>query len=187
MNDKFEVTYNALFRLYYPNLLFYVTRLVGEADAEDIIQDVFCELWRRKDTMILGDQIQSYLYRSAYTRALNVLKRRVVKDKYSTVMEEINRKRVESYCPHEQNEIIKRLENRELQLVIKSAIDELPEKCKVVFRLSYLHDMKNKEISETMGISLRTVEAHIYKALKTLRARLADLHLLFFSCFLFSM
>ena len=44
--------------------------------------------------------------------------------------------------------------------------------CKEVFKLSYLHDMKNKEIADTMGISLRTVEAHMYKALKFLRERL---------------
>lgn len=46
------------------------------------------------------------------------------------------------------------------------AINELPDKCKEVFKLSYLHDMKNKEIADTLGISLRTVEAHMYKALK---------------------
>ena len=44
------------------------------------------------------------------------------------------------------------------------AINELPDKCKEVFKLSYLHDMKNKEIADTLGISLRTVEAHMYKA-----------------------
>ena len=46
----------------------------------------------------------------------------------------------------------------------------------MVFKLSYLHDMKNKEIAETMGISLRTVEAHMYKALKFLRERLGYLN-----------
>lgn len=55
------------------------------------------------------------------------------------------------------------------------AINELPDKCKEVFKLSYLHDMKNKEIADTLGISLRTVEAHMYKALKFLRERLSHL------------
>lgn len=49
------------------------------------------------------------------------------------------------------------------------AINELPDKCKEVFKLSYLHDMKNKEIADTLGISLRTVEAHMYKALNFAR------------------
>lgn len=48
----------------------------------------------------------------------------------------------------------------------------------MVFKLSYLHDMKNKDIAETMGISLRTVEAHMYKALKVLREKLGYLNLM---------
>ena len=48
MNENFDVTYKALFRRYYPSLIFYATRLVGEEEAEDVVQDVFVELWKRK-------------------------------------------------------------------------------------------------------------------------------------------
>ena len=48
MNENFDITYKALFRRYYPNLIFYATRLVGEEEAEDVVQDVFVELWKRK-------------------------------------------------------------------------------------------------------------------------------------------
>ena len=44
MNENFDVTYKSLFRRYYPNLIFYATRLVGEEEAEDVVQDVFVEL-----------------------------------------------------------------------------------------------------------------------------------------------
>lgn len=69
MNENFDVTYKALFRKYYPSLIFYATRLVGEEEAEDVVQDVFVELWRRKDSIEIGDQIQAFLYRAVYTRA----------------------------------------------------------------------------------------------------------------------
>ncbi|MDL2211100.1 RNA polymerase sigma-70 factor [Bacteroides sp. OttesenSCG-928-M17] len=174
MNNDFEVTYKALFRKYYPNLLFYATRLLGDEEAEDVVQDVFAELWRRKDTMVIGDQIQAYLYRATYTRALNVLKHRNVKGEYETIVAEINKKRVEFYQP-DSNDVVKRIEDYELRRELVGAIDELPDKCKVVFKLSYLHNMKNKEIAEAMDISLRTVEAHMYKALKFLRNRLGYL------------
>ena len=72
-------------------------------------------------------------------------------------------------------EVIKKIENQELRQEIFGAINELPDKCKEVFKLSYLHDMKNKEIADTLGISFRTVEAHMYKALKFLRERLSHL------------
>ena len=138
------------------------------------MQDVFVELWKRKDHIEIGDQIQAFLYRAVYTRALNVLKHRSVEDGYCVAMEEINQRRAEFYQP-DNNEVIRRIEDKELRKEIHDAINELPDKCKEVFKLSYLHDMKNKEIADTLGISLRTVEAHMYKALKFLRERLSHL------------
>ena len=139
MNENFDVTYKALFRKYYPSLIFYATRLVGEEEAEDVVQDVFVELWRRKDSIEIGDQIQAFLYRAVYTRALNVLKHRNVEDGYCAAMEEINQKRAEFYQP-DNNEVIRRIEDRELRKEIYNAINELPDKCKEVFKLSYLHE-----------------------------------------------
>lgn len=179
MNEDFDTLYKNLFHKYYPKLLFYATRLVGDEEAEDVVQDVFVELWRRRSYMEIGDQIQAFLYRATYTKALNVLKHRNIQEGYSMVIEEINQKRVEFYQP-DNNEVIQRIENKELRAEIQKAINELPDKCKEVFKLSYLHDMKNKEIADVMGVSLRTVEAHMYKALKFLRNRLDSNRLLLF-------
>lgn len=177
MDENFDLTYKLLFRKYYTNLLFYATRIVGEEEAEDVVQDVFVELWRRQESMTVGDQIQAFLYRAVYTRALNVLKHRDIKNSYEAVMLEIHQKRIDFYQP-DSNDVVKRIEDGELRKELFDAINELPDKCKMVFKLSYMHDMKNKEIAETMGISLRTVEAHMYKALKLLRDRLGYLNLM---------
>lgn len=183
MEGNFDQTYKSLFRRYYANLLFYATRIVGEDEAEDVVQDVFVELWRRRDTMKVGEQIQAFLYRAVYTRALNVLKHRDIMNSYEAVVLDIHKKRVEFYQP-DSNDVVKRIEDNELRRKLNEAINELPDKCRMVFKLSYLHEMKNKEIAETMGISLRTVEAHMYKALKLLRDRLGYLNLLWVLFFL---
>lgn len=61
MEENFKDIYISLFRKYYPSLLFYATRLVGEeAEAEDIVQDVFAELWKRKETIEVGEQIHAF-------------------------------------------------------------------------------------------------------------------------------
>ena len=174
MKGNFEETYKALFRRYYTGLLFYATRLVGEDDAEDIVQDVFVEIWKRQDSVELGEQIQSFLYRSIYTKVFNLLKHKAVAENYSAAEVEFYQKRMEYYQP-DHSEVIKRIENRELRSEIRQAIDGLPDKCKEVYKLSYLHDMKNKDIADVMGISLRTVEAHMYKALIILREKLSYL------------
>ncbi|WP_321332858.1 RNA polymerase sigma-70 factor [uncultured Bacteroides sp.] len=177
MDDEFEIIYKSLFHKYYSNLLFYATRIVGEEEAEDLVQEVFVDLWRRKDTMILGEEARAFLYRAVYTRSLNVLKHRKVRDSYEAVMMEINQKRVECYGPDD-HDVVKRIEDRELRTEIVAAINELPAKCKTVFKLKYLHHMKSKDVAEAMNISSRTVEAHMYNALKFLREKLKYLNLL---------
>lgn len=177
MEYDFESKYRALFRRHYAALLFYATRIVGEDDAADVVQDVFFDLWRRQDEVELGDQIQAFLYRAVYTKALNILKHRAVTENYSAVEAEFYSHRLDYYQP-EHAEVIRRMESQELRAEITRAINELPEKCREVFKMSYLHDMKNKDIADVLGLSLRTVEAHMYKALKTLRERLHYLRLL---------
>ena len=170
MNEELDDTYKVVFRQCYPKLLFYATRLVGTEEAEDVVQDVFVELWRRRDSVVIGEQILAFLYRSVYTKAINLLKHQIIENNYSAAMIEIYERRLQYYQP-DHAEVIKMIENQELRQEIFGAINE----CKEVFKLSYLHDMKNKEIADTLGISLRTVEAHMYKALKFLRERLSHL------------
>ena len=174
---EFEERFRALFGRYHANLLFYATRLVGEVEAEDVVQDVFVELWRRRDEVEIGDGIQSFLYKAVYTRALNVLKHREVTDSHARLVQEINLQRAQYYA-QEENEVVKRIEDKELRKALVDDLNQLPDKCRVVFKLSYLHNMKNKEIAEVMNISPRTVEAHMYKALKQLRQELGWLKLL---------
>jgi RNA polymerase sigma-70 factor (ECF subfamily) len=177
-----EDTYKELFRAHYPKLIFYATRLVGEDEAEDVVQDVFVDLWKRRDKIEMGEHILSFLYRSVYTRALNVLNHRTVTDNYSAQMEEINRKRLLFYQP-DNSDVMRCIENEELRKTITKAIDDLPDKCRETFKMSYLHDLKNKEIADIMGVSVRTVEAHVYKALRILRHSLDKLTF-FVACFL---
>lgn len=184
-NMEIEDLYKSIFNRYYPNLLFYATRFLSEEEAQDVVQDVFVDLWKRRESIEMGDQIQAFLYRSVYTRAINILKHKRVIENYSQAFTEFYNRKIEFYDPSRDNDIIARLENRELGNEMITAINELPDKCKEVFKMSYFHDMKNKDIANVMDISLRTVEAHMYKALKYLRRRLCHLIALMIFIFLY--
>ena len=121
MAEEFEKTYKALFRRYYTGLLFYATRLVGEDDAEDIVQDVFVEIWRRQDTVEVGEQIQAFLYRSVYTKAINLLKHRAIAENYNAEAVEFYQKKLDYYQP-DHTDVISRIENRELRSELHRAI-----------------------------------------------------------------
>ena len=105
---------------------------------------------------------------------LNMVRHRHIVQGYSEQKKQIENRRMKYYQP-DQSDVMRHIESRELGRQIDTAIDELPEKCRMAFTLSYLHGMKNKEISGVMKISVRTVDTHIFKALRYLRGRLGFL------------
>lgn len=183
--EKENIDFEVLFERYYPGLLFYATRFLNEAEAKDVVQDTFFDLWTRRDRLNLGAGIQAYLYRQVYTRSINHLNHKQVCSKYSGAIQELYKHKLAFYESTDSNEIIRAIENKELRGQLLEAINELPDKCKEVFRLSYLQGLKNKEIAEVLDISPRTVEAHMYKALKTLRLALKRFFLCIGLFFLF--
>ena len=82
--------YDALFKRFYPRLFFYAQKIVGEDDAEDVVEEVFADLWRRKDEVEFGEKVQAFLYRAVYTRCLNVLRRRNVTTRHRVWADELN-------------------------------------------------------------------------------------------------
>ena len=176
--------YRLYFRQFYPSLLLYATRLLVHGDMEDVVQDAFVDLWHRRNAMDDAAHIKSFLYRAVYTKSLNVIKHRNVVSGYAAECSALEAMRLAYYDPGS-NLVDMDLENQELREKIDAAIDELPDKRRQIFRMSYLHGMSNKDIAQVMDISVRTVEAQLYKALRFLRHRLERLVLLLVLMFVF--
>ena len=166
-----EKDFRTYFRDLYPQLARYAARLLGDSDVDDVLQGSFLELWNRRTDILEPAHVKSFVYRSVYTHALNVIKHRQVVRKYSDAVIEMENRRLDSLDPNN-SEVLQKLRNDELQQQIDLAINELPPKSRQVFVMSYLHGLKNKEIAEVMNVSVRTVDAHIYNALRQLRSKL---------------
>ena len=180
MNENFDITYKALFRRYYPNLIFYATRLVGEEEAEDVVQDVVVRIWLHRDSLRDDGSLQGYLLRSVYHASLNALKKGANATAYrSWVAQQIEQSCYAHYDP-DNSEIIRKLYSQEVAGEIDAAIESLSPKCREVFRMSHIEGLSNREISEQLGITLSTVENHIYNALKQLRQKLSHYKMLIF-------
>lgn len=162
--------FNKIFDDSYRRLLFHALRFVqDEADAEDIVADVFYDLWKRIDEIDLDSGITTYLYRAVSTRALNHLRHKNIAAVRIETLEAINEKRMEFMASENIDETV---HSKEIERGIRNALTTLPDKCREVFVLSYVNGLKNKDIADAMDISVRTVEAHIYKALRLLREQL---------------
>ncbi len=170
--------YEALFREHYEGLCTYVHFYLKDyAAAEEVVQDLFFNLWKKREELEITTSIKSYLYKAARNHSLNVIKHIEVRENYKKMNEE-HRSESEMLGTDE-------LETLELEQRIKAAIDNLPPERKKIFLMSRFEDLKYREIAEKLNISVKTVEAQMGKALKFLKEQLSDYLPLWLSIILF--
>jgi len=159
--------FEQLFKVHYASLCRYAYTFLKDAhEAEEAVQAVFMTIWERREALAVSISLKAYLYQMVQNKSLNQLKHEKVKDAYK----EYNYAQMSQNHSHAshltiQNELTERIER---------AIDELPEQCRKIFRMSRVDELKYNEIAEILEISPKTVENQMSKALKHLRERLAE-------------
>ncbi len=122
------------------------------------------ELWRRRESLAQESSPQAYLFQATRNRALNHVRHERVERKSEPEL--IRQTEMSASAPS-------RLVEEEIEMALRDAVSELPDRCREVFELSRTHGLKYAEIAVVLGISVKTVEAQMGKALRTLRVRLA--------------
>ncbi len=164
---KDPIKFEKFFRDNYRSFCFLACKYVKNLDiAEEIVQDVFVHIWEKRDSIIVKGSMVAYVSTSVKNNCLNYIKHQTV---------------VRS---HEQNEILRistdasdteeEMQDLELESKILNAIAELPPQRKKIFTLSRVDGLKYHEIAEKLGLSVKTIEAQMGKALKYLREELKD-------------
>ncbi|MBW7932555.1 MAG: RNA polymerase sigma-70 factor [Gemmatimonadaceae bacterium] len=161
-----EAAFDVLFRQHYAALVGFAESLVGSrAVAEDLVQDVLLEVWRRRETLHIDVTWRSYLFRATRNRALNEHRHARVARRVEPLVR--GPEFEEASSPAE-------IEARELDVAFRRALAALPAPVLEVFELSRRDGLKYGEIASALGISVKTVEARMGRALKELREQLRD-------------
>jgi RNA polymerase sigma-70 factor (ECF subfamily) len=158
-----EAAFERLFRAWYPRLAEHAWRLLHERDlAEDAAQEVLLALWQGRDRLPDAGALPGYLHRAVRNRALNQLRsrKREVADPDGLMAP-----RVEPDAPD-------RLEAQALEQRLRSALEELPPRTREVFLLSRAQGLTYAAIAEVLGISVKTVETLMGRAIRSLREEL---------------
>ncbi|WP_442591909.1 RNA polymerase sigma-70 factor [Pedobacter sp. AW31-3R] len=162
-----EQAFKFLYDKFWEKMYFVAAKRLNDKDeAEEVVQDIFVNLWNRRIKLIIKVSFESYL---AGAVKFEVLKKRAAKFKKDNMISDIS----------EQSKVIKHNDSnlydlRLLEDQLMQTINSLPEKCQVVFTMSRKEGLSNKQIATQLDISEKTVEKHITTALKVIKKRFGN-------------
>ena len=164
LNNAGSQELEQLFKTHFEGLYAYAYTILRDSHlAEEIVQEVFVKLYERAQNIRIETSLQAYLYRSVYNESINHQKHQKAKANYT------------KFILHRQHAASPPLDERsylELEAKLQLALEDLPEQCRTIFQLSRFEELKYREIAERMGLSIKTVENQMSKALKIMRKRL---------------
>jgi RNA polymerase sigma-70 factor (ECF subfamily) len=166
-----EQAFKKLFVDWYGPLRAYACSVLrDETLAAEAVQAVFCRLWEKKAELRVRTSLKAYLYGCIYHECVSWMRREKSRRDYrSEVLMRFGKE-----AGRAAGRASDKVEAGQLEARFQRAMDELPQQCRAIFQLSRFSELKYREIAEQLGISVKTVEAQMGKALKLLRHKLAD-------------
>lgn len=162
-----QQVFEAIFHRYYEELGRYAMRFLADPEeARDLIQAVFIRIWEKRESLPSPLNLGGYLHTSVRNACLNRLEHDKVRLQYQG-----QQQHVASPLDHTPQDY---LEAHETAEKIRSALGSLPERCRQAFLLTRQEGMSYREVADKMGISVKTVEVQVGKALKHLRSHLGE-------------
>lgn len=172
-----ESAFDFLFRQLYAPLCCFAEGIVhDEFIAEELTQTAFIKLWNKRNGFTSLLKIKAFLYIVIKNEAFNYLKKEKKRLRTS--------EQLSLHAPLSENDITDRIIYTEIKLILNQAIADLPNRCKKVIELSYLHEKSSKEIAEEMGVSVSTVDNQRARGIQLLKKSLAKGGLLYLLSFL---
>jgi RNA polymerase sigma-70 factor (ECF subfamily) len=162
-----EGEFETLFKAHFKELHAYAFSFLKDWDkAEEVVQGLFLKLWEKRELPEMHTSVRSYLYKAAYHDCLNLIRREKIHLQYQTWSA--------FALKDEFDNAANTLYLHDVQVKLSAALNKLPEKCRTVFHLSRFEELKYRQIAEQLGISIKTVETQMVKALKILRSEMKE-------------
>ncbi|MFW5657065.1 MAG: RNA polymerase sigma-70 factor [Bacteroidota bacterium] len=159
--------FETLFKTYYPMLVDYARKYVSDVtEAEEIAQELFSNLWEKKETIEIKSSLRSYLFRAIHNNCLLFLQHKAVELKYENY---IKSREIQS-----EPDPVESIRAKELFEKLQDTLSKLPERAGTIFKMSRFEGLKYHEIAKKLDISVKTVEANMGRVLKTLRHSLKE-------------
>lgn len=180
-----ETRFEDIYLSYFSKMKYFAKEyVISEEDAENIVQDVFVELWENKKMLNMHMNLIAYLFTTIKNKCLNHLRHKlVVQETASKLQEEYTislRMNLDSLEAFDNN----LFSDQDIEKIISRALDTLSEKCRTIFIMSKIEGKKQKEIAQELNISINTIDTQMGIAYKKLRIELKDYFpiLLFILC-----
>lgn len=162
-----QSAYIECYNRYWKNLFIHACRMLRDEDqAMDIVQDIYSNLWNKRDSLIVNSSIKTYLYTSVRNHVINVINKGKQKDKYLDSIAAFAQKAEFSTDDY--------VHFKDLAERIDREVDKFSPRMKTIFVLSREDGMSNKDIAEKLDITDHTVKKTINRALKLLRTQISS-------------
>jgi RNA polymerase sigma-70 factor, ECF subfamily len=165
-----ERAFGELFKETGSSLYYFAYQLVNdEVKSEEIVHDVFLNIWEKRSYIIIYGSLKSYLYKSVHNQAINwLIQQKTARVSSSVLIPDEAWQKLLNTCECN-GYLIETLEAVETWNMIQKIIEDLPDQCREIFCLSRFESKSNKEISEKLAISSNTVRTQIFRALKKIQ------------------
>jgi len=164
-----ESAFEKVFITYFKALHGYAFTIVKEeAAAEELVQEVFFKIWRKRNQLNIQTSLKAYLYAAVYNESMDYIKER--KKTMAHASQTVYRYK----NALAEADASGKLGMNELEIQLRHALNNLPEQCRTIFQLSRFEGLKYRDIAAQLGLSVKTIEAQMGKALKRLRIALAE-------------
>ena len=158
-------------RYWFKMYLAAVKRIKSDENAKDLVQDLFVSLWARRDTLVINNSLQAYLYQAIKFKIINYIEANVVKSNYL--------KSLDKFAFEYDDSTSESIVCNDLEQFIEAEINNLSPRVKEVFEMSRKERLTNVEIAQKLNVSEQTVKNQISKAIKTLKLHLDNVSISF--------